>query len=403
MACGQTDKIILYAKKVGYTPNFVSLLQHVMQTNPEKGAEFSAQFINDDSGPLVDVERVVDIFMSQNMIQPAVSFLLDALKENKPEQAHLQTRLLEMNLIHAPQVMDAILGNKMLSSTTRTWGTSSVIVHVNVFQIDWLVSYFSRLTTEQSLACIGEILRINIRQNLQVVVQIATKYSDILGPVKLIELFEKFKSFEDLYYYLGSIVNLSQDSEVHFKYIQAATRTGQIFKNFLKEAKLSDQLPLIIICDRFDFVHDLVLYLYQNGLTSFIEVYVQRVNSVRMPQVVGGLLDVDCDDTTIKSLLASVPGNFPIDELVNKVETMNRLKLILPWLEARMQAGSQDPAVYNALAKIYIESNNNPETFLKENNLYEPLVIGKFCEARDPYLAYIAYAKGLCDDELHHE
>ena len=30
-------------------------------------------------------------------------------------------------------------------------------------------------------------------------------------------------------------------------------------KNFLKEAKLTDQLPLIIVCDRYDFVHDLVL------------------------------------------------------------------------------------------------------------------------------------------------
>ena len=279
-----------------------------------------------------------------------------------------------------------------------------VIVHTNVFQVDvscfgsqsidssadtflqWLVNYFSRLTTEQSMACMQEMLRINIRQNLQVVIQIATKYSDILGPVKLIEMFESFKTFEGLYYYLGSIVNLSQDPEVHFKYIQAATRTGQIrevericresnhynpekVKNFLKEAKLSDQLPLIIVCDRFDFVHDLVLYLYQNGLTNFIEVYVQRVNSVRTPQVIGGLLDVDCDETTIKSLLASVPGNFAIDELVHEVEVRNRLKLILPWLEARVQAGSQDPAVFNALAKIYIDSNNNPETFLKENNV----------------------------------
>jgi clathrin heavy chain len=26
--------------------------------------------------------------------------------------------------------------------------------------------------------------------------------------------------------------------------------------------------------------------------------------------------------------------------------------------------------------------------------------VGKYCEKRDPYLAYIAYAKGLCDDEL---
>ena len=32
--------------------------------------------------------------------------------------------------------------------------------------------------------------------------------------------------------------------------------------------------------------------------------------------------------------------------------------------------------------------------------LYEPLVIGKYCEKRDPSLAYIAYAKGFCDDEL---
>ena len=229
-------------------------------------------------------------------------------------------------------------------------------------------------------------------------------------------------------------MNLSEDPEVHFKYIQAATRTGQIrevericresnhynpekVKNFLKEAKLQDQLPLIIVCDRFDFVHDLVLYLYQNGLSKFIEVYVQRVNSVRTPQVVGGLLDVDCDETTIKGLLASVTGNFPIDELVHEVEQRNRLKLILPWLEARVQSGSQDPAVFNAMAKILIDSNNNPEAFLKENNvrsstvscdpsperlvqLYEPLVVGKFCEARDPYLAYIAYAKGFCDDEL---
>lgn len=41
-----------------------------------------------------------------------------------------------------------------------------------------------------------EMLRVNIRQNLQVVIQIATKYSDILGAVKLIEMFESFKSFE---------------------------------------------------------------------------------------------------------------------------------------------------------------------------------------------------------------
>ncbi len=34
------------------------------------------------------------------------------------------------------------------------------------------------------------------------------------------------------------------------------------------------------------------------------------------------------------------------------------------------------------------------------SQIYEPLIVGKYCEKRDPYLAYIAYAKGLCDDEL---
>jgi clathrin heavy chain len=135
---GQTEKIVLYSKKVGYSPDYVALLQHVMRSNPDKGAEFAAQLVNDETGPLVDVERVccidwfctaevlayivmqvVDIFMSQNMIQPATSFLLDALKDNKPEQGPLQTRLLEMNLVHAPQVADAILGNEMFTHYDR--------------------------------------------------------------------------------------------------------------------------------------------------------------------------------------------------------------------------------------------------------------------------------------------
>ena len=39
---GQTDKILLYANKVGFHPDYVGLLQHIMRTNPDKGAEFAA-------------------------------------------------------------------------------------------------------------------------------------------------------------------------------------------------------------------------------------------------------------------------------------------------------------------------------------------------------------------------
>lgn len=95
-----------------------------------------------------------------------------------------------------------------------------------------------------------------------------------------------------------------------------------------------------------------------------------------------------------------VKGQFSTDELVEEVEKRNRLKLLLPWLEMRVHEGVQEPATHNALAKIYIDSNNNPEKFLKENQFYDSLVVGKYCEKRDPHLACVAYERGQCDEEL---
>jgi clathrin heavy chain len=74
-----------------------------------------------------------------------------------------------------------------------------VIVHTNLLNADWLVNFFSRLTVENSMACLKEMLRVNKQQNLAVVVQIATKYSDVLGAPQLIEMFESFKSSDGTY------------------------------------------------------------------------------------------------------------------------------------------------------------------------------------------------------------
>jgi len=435
---GQFQKIVLYAKKVGYTPDYTFLLRNVMRSNPEQGAQFAQMLVQDDE-PLADINQIVDIFMEQNMVQQCTAFLLDALKNNRPAEGPLQTRLLEMNLMAAPQVADAIMGNQMfthydrphiaqlcekagllqraLEHYTDQYDIKRAVVHTHLLKSDWLVTFFGTLSVEDSLECLKTMLQANIRQNLQVCVQIATKYHDQLSTNALIDLFETFKSFEGLFYFLGSIVNFSQEPEVHFKYIEAACKTGQIkevericresncynperVKNFLKEAKLTDQLPLIIVCDRFDFVHDLVLYLYRNNLQKYIEIYVQKVNPSRLPVVVGGLLDVDCTEDIIKNLITVVRGQFSTDELVEEVEKRNRLKLILPWLESRVHEGSDEPATHNALAKIYIDSNNNPERFLKENPYYDSKVVGRYCEKRDPHLACVAYERGECDREL---
>ena len=437
---GQFDRIQSYAKQVGYRPDYNSLFQHIVRINPDKGAEFATSLAKDENGPLLDIERAVDIFQAQAMYQPATSFLLDVLAGNNPDQAHLQTRLLEMNLVHAPQVADAILGNEMFSHfdkpriaqlcenaglATRALELSEdpaairrIIVQTDKLPEEWLLNYFGKLSVEQCLDCLNEMLRVNIRQNLQAAIRISQKYSDLLGPTNIIDLLEKYRTAEGLYYYLGGIVNVSEDKDVHFKYIEAATKMGQIqevericresqyydpqkVKNFLKEAKLTEQLPLIIVCDRYNFIHDLVLYLYQNQQFKSIELYVQRVNPSRTPAVIGGLLDVDCEERIIKDLLSSVSAeSVPVDELVQEVESRNRLKLLLPFLETTLQSGNQQQAVFNALAKIYIDSNNNPEKFLRENDQYDSLTVGKYCEKRDPSLACIAYTKGQNDLEL---
>lgn len=149
--------------------------------------------------------------------------------------------------------------------------------------LQWLVNFFGSLSVEDSLECLRAMLSANIRQNLQICVQVASKYHEQLTTQALTQLFESFKSFEGktgspfcccrlllmllltfcppgLFYFLGSIVNFSQDPEVHFKYIQAACKTGQIkevericresncydperVKNFLKVRRCCDAFP----------------------------------------------------------------------------------------------------------------------------------------------------------------
>lgn len=126
------------------------------------------------------------------------------------------------------------------------------------------------------MTCLHEILRVIVRQNLQVFVQIATRHwhsrrCQTYWDVRVLQEFWRYYSASPNLYesnkipliglqcYLGSAVNLGEDPEVHFKYTQAATRAGQICEaericresssttlrnsRTPKEAKFSGQLP----------------------------------------------------------------------------------------------------------------------------------------------------------------
>jgi clathrin heavy chain len=100
--------------------------------------------------------------------------------------------------------------------------------------------------------------------------------------------------------------------------------------------------------------------------------------------------------------LNSVGHMCPAPEVVEQVERRNRLRLLQPWLEARVAQGNTETAVHNAIGKIYITLNRDPLQFLQNNQFYDPRVLGSFCEKLDPHLAFVAYkhARGDCDDDL---
>lgn len=446
MQKGEFDKIVGYSSRAGHRMDYGFMLQQLVRTNPQGALEFAKKLVSPESGPqLIDVNSALDIFLSCNLLQQATAFLLEALKGNRKEEGFLQTRLLEINLLGGtPQVADAILGNEMFShydkahigrlceqaglyqralehysdiaDIKRILSNPSSAATLNP---EFLVSYFGTVSREGSLDVLKDLLGRNIRQNLNLVVQIATKYSDPLGPENLIKLFEDFKSYEGLFYYLGAIVNFSQLPVVHKKFIEAAAKVGQIkevervcrdstvydpqeVKQFLMEAKLPDPRPLIHVCDRFDFIDEMTAYLFSNNMQKYIDVYVQKVSPQKTPQVIGKLLDLEASEEYIRTLLTTVGQLCPVAELVEQVERRNRLRLLHPWLEARIAQGNTEPATHNAIGKIYITLNREPLQFLQNNQFYEPAVIGAFCEKLDPHLAFVAYkhAKGECDDLL---
>ena len=101
------------------------------------------------------------------MIQECTKFLLDALKNNRPAEGPLQTRLLELNLLSNPHVSDAILGNQMFTHYDRPhigqlcekagllqralehysdpYDIKRAVVQTHLLNAEWLVNYFGSL------------------------------------------------------------------------------------------------------------------------------------------------------------------------------------------------------------------------------------------------------------------
>lgn len=54
---GQFQKIVLYAKKMGFQPDFIFLLRNIMRMNPDQGLQFAQMLVQDDE-PMADLNQV---------------------------------------------------------------------------------------------------------------------------------------------------------------------------------------------------------------------------------------------------------------------------------------------------------------------------------------------------------
>lgn len=450
---GQVAKVAPYAQKVGLDVNATELVQMASQHSPQAALDLAnalqqagvgaggqlvpAHMATDRSG--IDHAAMFETFMNRGMLQEATAYCLDNLKADREEDGELQTKVLEANLMNAPQVADVILQQDLwhhfdkpkiamlceraglfqhaLEHYTDLSDVKRVMQNTHVINPEFLVNYFSNLSADDRLDCIKELINSNPRANLELCVQVAAKHTDDIGSERLMEVFAAVKQQDALFFYLKAVVAFSEDPEVHFKFIEAAITLGQFadaervtresevydperVKKYLMDTRPRDPRPLINVCDRFGFVDDMVKFMVKNKQMKFVEGYVQRVNPTQCPAAVGALLDVDQSEELIQKLIMSVKNTVPVAELVEEVEKRGKLKLLLPFLESRVGDGATDEAVHSGIAKVYVESNVNPEHFLETNPYYDSRVVGQFCEKRDPFLAFVAYKRGNCDEEV---
>lgn len=280
-----------------------------------------------------------------------------------------------------------------------------------------MIDAFANFSEEDSIASMHDLLRVN-RANGMLVAKIAVKYSSKIDTKKSIEVLESFGTNDGLLYFLCNVLPHTDDPDIYFKYIEACARMNNMkevervvkdttyydpvrVKDFLKDGKFSDPRPLIYLCDKHGYIDELTRYLYTTKQMRCIEIYLFKVNSNATPHVLGALIDMDCDETQIKVLLKHI-RICPIGELVENFESRGKLRMLQEWLEDRSNERNQEPELHNALAKIYIDINKDPQDFLIKNQFYDSKIVGKYCEERNPDLAFTAYKRawGSCDEEL---
>ncbi len=443
---GQFDQIVPYCKRVGYQPNFQTILKKILDSGlQDKAVEFAKMICSRGDGgrgqPAVPLPVVVELFLQYHRVSELCSVMMDVLECNRPEDAALQTKLLELSASCGASLTISILQKRQLTyydkqkvaklceqlglfdyaleNFTDIADIRRIIVNTHMLNQEHLLSFICTLEPANAKVCLQDLIKVS-SHNILLATEAGFRLSEAgtLPQADVVTAFESLGSVDGCFFYLGKILPTTTDKELHFKYIAAATKLNKLsevervirdtknydaakVKDFLVEQKLPDPKALVFLCDIYGFVEEMTKYLYKNGFWKHIEMYLLSFNQQAAPKVMAALLEMECEEASIKTLLAKVRG-CAFDKLIEAFETRGRLRMLQGWLEARTAEGNQSTEVHTALAKIYVDINRDADNFLANNAFYDPKIVGKYCEDREPLKACIAYkrAAGKCDREL---
>lgn len=149
-------------------------------------------------------------------------------------------------------------------------------------------------------------------------VQVFTQNHQKLTIPSCIKVFESAGAYEGTFHFLRGVLPNTQDKEVHFKFIEAAVKTNNFqeveniikdkkesydpiqVKDFLKELKMANPKPLMMLCDIHGYTEELTKYLLKNNLPKYIEMYLFKINPGAAPIVLGTMIDQEADESYIK-------------------------------------------------------------------------------------------------------
>lgn len=234
----------------------------------------------------------------------------------------------------------------------------------------------NKLSNENIVPVLSDILKYS--RNIKLVVETSQEVSMRIGLKELLEMFEQNGSHEGIFHLLTPVYESSRDQMVFHKLIEACAKLGQLQElekvvktgfeiydpqtvlGILLSAKPQDPKSLIILCDKAGFIREMVQYLWENKLSTYLEIYVLKVNQKNAGKVIGSLLDLGAEEGYIGQLLLSIGGSCDASQMIAEFEQRSKERMLEQWLEQRRSEGSQLGCVHNCLAKIAIDYDKNP-------------------------------------------